>query len=131
MKFQSAEINPYLIEQLVEEQRRELLRSAESWRLAHPVQMPTPKRGRWIPPLPWRRAPVKPARSALPLNRPRYESKNAPDTLQADWLSTLQRIYDGVSSLRQAYASSVRRRRLVCRGEVRFGSSCRRENELT
>ncbi len=62
------------MEQLVEEHRRELLRSAEEWRLAHRVQMPTPKRRRWIPPLPWCREPVRPAPSALPLNRPRYES---------------------------------------------------------
>ncbi len=37
-------MHPYLIEQLAEERHRELLRSAEAWRLAHPVQMPTPKR---------------------------------------------------------------------------------------
>lgn len=75
-------MNPYTSERLAEEHRIDLLRSAEAWRLAHPVQVKAAKRTRaWILLLPWRRAPFRPARSLLPLDhRPRCEPTNAPDT---------------------------------------------------
>jgi hypothetical protein len=72
-------LNPYTTERLAEDHSIDLLRSAETWRLAHPVQSKATKRTRpWIRLFPWRRAPVRTARTLLPLDRPRCESKNAP-----------------------------------------------------
>jgi hypothetical protein len=74
-------MNPYTDQRLAEEHQIDLLRSAETWRLAHPVQIKATKRTRpWILLLPWRRAPVRPGRTLVPLDRPRCESKNAPGT---------------------------------------------------
>lgn len=74
-------MNPYTTQRLAEEHRIDLLRSAEAWRLAHPAQIKATKRTRpWIRLLPWRREPVGTARTLLPLDRPRCESTNAPDT---------------------------------------------------
>ncbi len=72
-------MNPYTTQRLAEEHHIDLLRSAEAWRLAHPSENKAPKRTRpWILLLPWRRAPVRPARTRVPLDRPRCESTNAP-----------------------------------------------------
>ena len=74
-------MNPYTTKRLAEEHHLDLLRSAEAWRLAHPVQIKAPKRTRpLILLLPWRRAPGTPSRTLSPLDRPRCESKNAPAT---------------------------------------------------
>lgn len=71
-------LHPYHTQLLTEAHRQELLRSAEAWRLAHPVDTTAPKRTRrWIPALPWRRTPVVPACSLLPLDRRWYESNDA------------------------------------------------------
>ena len=89
MKSQLAEVelDPYITRRLVEERRGELLRDAEAWRLAHPVQIRATKRTRWWNLLlPRRRAPVRPACPLVPLDQPRYESKHAPDTPQPDSL---------------------------------------------
>ena len=57
-------MNPYTIQRLAEEHHLDLLRSAEAWRLAHPSQNKATKHTRpWILLLPWRRAPVRPARA--------------------------------------------------------------------
>lgn len=86
MKSQLAEVelHPYTTRRLAEERRAELLRDAEAWRLARPVQIQATNRTRWwILLLPWRRAPVRPAcASVLALtrvDRPLCESTNAPD----------------------------------------------------
>ena len=71
-------LNPYSAERLGEEHRNDLLRRAEAWRLAHPVQVETTKRIRVSMVLhPWLRRPIRLAGLRAPLDRSLKESKTA------------------------------------------------------
>lgn len=67
-------MHPNIDERLAQSHRMDLVRSAEAWRLAHPTEIPAPKRMRsWMLALPWHRAPAGRSHALLAVDPARCE----------------------------------------------------------